>query len=95
MMKSYEQFIAELDRLDVATVRERVETKVYLGGEADMARAWLARVSEAASAEQLALARAAAREASTANTLAKIALAIAVISMIVAIVGVIAPHWWP
>lgn len=97
-MKPYEEFIKDLEPLGPARVREKVETKVYLGGEADMARAWLARLSESASAEHLSLAREAASEARLANTTAKTAKIIAVASMIITIigiaVGVIVPHYW-
>jgi hypothetical protein len=97
-MKPYEDFCKDLDQLGSAAVRERLETNVFVGGESNMARAWLARKSEVASAEQLALAREAASEARLANTTAKTAKRIAVASMIVTIigiaVGVIMPHYW-
>lgn len=97
-MKNYDEFCKDLDQLSPAQVRERLETSVYLGGEANMARAWLARQSETDSAEQLSLARRAADEAGKATAIANVALKIAIVSMIITGVGIaagiIVPHYW-
>ncbi len=89
-----DEFYAELDRLGPSEVRARVASNVYVGGQAALARSWIERHNEASSAEQLSLARLAARRAKTANTIATVALAIAIISMIITVAGFIVPHYW-
>lgn len=97
-----DEFYAGLEKLGVAEVRGRLVTKVYLGGQAALAQAWLERRAEAFNSEQAATAiRAAdaaedaAREAALANKMAAIsnkiaiaALAIAIISIVVSLIGV-------
>jgi hypothetical protein len=89
MSPTHDQFIAELERLGVGEVRERIATKVYLGGLRDIAQGWVDRKSEASSAEQLALTRRTMAEAQKANKIAIAAIVIAAISMMMAVVGVI------
>jgi hypothetical protein len=82
-----DEFLAELDRLGVAEVRARLARQVYLGGQATLARSWLARQGEVSSAELILLARRASDEAYSANKMAQLALAMAAISIIVAIMA--------
>ncbi len=89
MPVSNEDFWAELDKLGAAQVRMNLATNVYLGAEGALAKAWLERRNEASSAEQLELARRASTDAHNANKIATIALAIAIVSTIVSIVGVV------
>lgn len=87
----------EFERLGAAQVRANIVTKVYLGADEALARAWLERRNEASCAEQLEIARsakdaawAAARAAQTANSKATMAIVIAIISVVITIVlGVI------
>src|SRR4051812_39806811 len=88
-MKAYEEFCKDLDQLGHAVLRERLETNVFIGGESNMARAWLARIGETSNAEQLALTRRASADAHKANKIAAAALIIAAASMIITIVGVV------
>jgi hypothetical protein len=89
MSPTQEEFLAELERLGVGAVRERIATQVYLGGLRNIAQGWVDRQSEASNAEQLALMRRTSADAHKANKIAMVALVIAVISMIMAIAGVV------
>lgn len=94
MDQKKEAFWKKLDEIGAADVSANLKTNVYQGQEKPWSLLWLERNSEASKAEQLSLTREAARRAKSANTIATAALAIAIISMIVAIAGVIAPHYW-
>jgi hypothetical protein len=93
-----EAFFKELERDGVAKVRANLATHVYPSNERPFVIEWLEHSSEAANAEQLALARRAALAAETANNKANTAIAIAVASIIITavgiVVGVIVPHFW-
>jgi hypothetical protein len=56
MSPTQEQFLAELESLGVGPVKERIATKVNLGGLANVAQGWVERKEAASNAEQLALA---------------------------------------
>jgi hypothetical protein len=58
-----EEFLAELDTLDVGEVKERIATKVYLRPWSDIAQGWVERKEAALGAKQLALALQAHRDA--------------------------------
>jgi hypothetical protein len=100
-----EEFFKRLDALGVAMVKTNQATNVYLNyPEKWWVVEWLERSKEATSAEQLALARRAAveatraaDEASAATKIATAAKTIAIASMIITIVGiavgVMVPHW--
>jgi hypothetical protein len=82
----------------VAKVKANLATNVYPSNERPYVIEWLERASEATTAEQLALARRAADEASEATKLAKTAVKIAIASIAIAIlgtaIGVVVPHFW-
>ena len=46
MSPTQEEFLAELERLGVGAVRERIATNVYLGGLRDIAQGWADRKSK-------------------------------------------------
>jgi hypothetical protein len=81
-----EEFLAELDTLDVGVVKERIASGVYLRPYKSLAQGWVEHKEAIASAEQMALARQAVRDAKWANWIALWALVIAAISLIVAVV---------
>ena len=96
---SKEAFFASLDKSSFAQVKANLATSVYLqGNDRAWAIEWLERASEASSAEQLSLARRSALAAETANQKANLAIAIAVTSIIITVVGMavglIVPHFW-
>jgi len=80
-----EEFLAELEALDVGAVKERIATKVYLRPWSDIAQGWVDRKEAALSAEQMVLARQAHGDAQRSNWIALAALVIAAISLIVAV----------
>jgi hypothetical protein len=80
-----EEFLAELETVDVGVVKERIATKVYLRPWSDIAQGWVERKEAAARAEELSLARQAHTAAQWANSIALAALFIAAISLIVAV----------
>jgi hypothetical protein len=75
---------AELESLGVDPVKERIATKVYLGGLANVAQGWVERKEAASNAEQLALAHQANTTAQRSNWIAIAALVVAPFSMIAA-----------
>ena len=81
-----EEFLAELDTLDVGVVKERIASGVYLRPWKSLAQGWVEHKEAIASAEQMALARQAVKDAKWANWIALWALVIAAISLIVAVV---------
>jgi hypothetical protein len=85
MSPTQEQFLAELERLGVGEVKERIATNVYLGGLRNIAQGWVERKEAASSMEQMALARQALTAAQWASRIAIVAVIIAVISFIVAV----------
>jgi hypothetical protein len=101
-----EEFFKCLDALGVAMVKTHRATNVFLNyPESVWSLEWLERSSEATSAEQLALARRAAHEATRAADEASVATKIAITAKQIAIasmiittvgiaVGVIVPHFW-
>ena len=101
-----EEFFRRLDALGVAMVKTYRATNVFLNyPESVWSLEWLERSSEATSAEQLALARRAANEATraadeagAATKIASAAKQIAIASMIIMTVGIavglIVPHFW-
>ncbi len=102
MAQSKEEFFETLGIDGVAKVKANLATHCYPSHEKPWVIEWLERSNEATSAEQLALARAAAAEAREANAIAKSARKIAIASVITAIaiaivgtaVAVIVPHYW-
>ena len=52
-----EEFLAELDALDVGVVKERIASGVYLRPFRDLAQGWVEHKEAIASAKQMALAR--------------------------------------
>ena len=110
MAQTKEEFFKSLDEGGIAKARSDLKTNVYLDPRRKLwAIEWIHLFEEAAersrdatSAEQLALARAAAAEAREANVIARSAKMIAIISMIAAVtmaivgtaVAVIVPHYW-
>jgi hypothetical protein len=89
----------KFEKLGVGEVRARIESKVFLGAEASLAREWLARQDAKSADEILALtrdsnyqSRMAASEARRANWIAGAALVIAVLSAIVAVAATV--HGW-
>jgi len=80
-----EEFLAQLETLDVGVVKERIASGVYLRPFKSLAQGWVEHKEAIASEEQIALARQACKEARWANWLALWALVIAAISLIVAI----------
>ena len=81
-----EEFLAELDTLDVSVVKERIASGVYLRPYKGLAQGWVKHKEAIASAEQMALARQAVKDAKWAYWIALWALVIAAISLIVAVV---------
>ena len=81
-----EEFLAQLDTLDVGVVKQRIAAGVYLRPHKGLAQGWVEHKEAAASEEQTALARRAVKEARWANWIALWALVIAAISLIVAVV---------
>jgi hypothetical protein len=75
--KQRQKFFAELERLGVSEVRQRIVTQAYLGPWITLAQGWVERKEASSEAEQLSLAR-------QANRLAIVAVVIAAISMIIA-----------
>src|SRR5271154_3537519 len=88
MSPTHEEFLAELEGLGVAAVRERITTNAYLGGLKAIAQGWVDRQHENADAEQLELARGMRHETRKSNKIAMAALFIAAISMATAVVSV-------
>jgi hypothetical protein len=87
MSPTNEEFLAELEGLGVAAVKERIATNVYLGGLRNIAQGWVERKETASNAEQLTLAYQAHTAAQSSNRIAIGALVIAAISMIASIVA--------
>ena len=81
-----EEFLAELDTLDVGVVKERIASGVYLRPWKSLAQGWVEHKEAIARAEELAFAREAVKDAKWANWIALWALVIAAISLIVAVV---------
>ena len=79
-----EEFLAELDTLDVGVVKQRIASGVYLRPYKDLALGWVEHKEAVTSEEQMALARQAVKDAKWANWIALWALVIAAISLIVA-----------
>jgi|SRR5215469_9442200 len=73
-----EEFLAELETLDVGVVKERIATKVYLRRWSDIAQGWVER-------KEAELARQAHTDAQWANRIAIVAVVIAAISLILAL----------
>jgi len=80
-----EEFLAELDTLDVGVVKERIASGVYLRPYKGLAPGWVEHKEAIASAEQIALARQAIKDAKWANWIALWALVIAAISLMIAL----------
>jgi hypothetical protein len=76
-----EEFLAELDTLDVGVVKERIASGVYLRPYKGLAQGWV----EQGGDSKRALARRALKEAKWANWIALWALVIAAISLVVAL----------
>src|SRR5215471_6859977 len=81
-----EEFLAELETLDVGVVKQRLASGAYLRPYRHLAQGWVEHKEAIASAEQMALARQAVKDAKWANWIALWALVIAAISLIVAVV---------
>jgi len=79
-----EQFLAELDTLDVGVVKQRIASGVYLRPFKDLAQGWVEHKEATARTEELALARQAVKDARWANWIALWALVLAAISLVVA-----------
>jgi hypothetical protein len=79
-----EEFLAELDTLDVGVVKQRIASGGYLPPYKGLAQGWVELKEAAARTEELALARQAVKDARWANWIALWALVIAAISLIVA-----------
>jgi len=79
-----EEFLAELDTLDVGVVKQRIASGVYLRPFKDLAQGWVEHKEAEARTKELALARQAVKDAKWANWIALWALVIAAISLIVA-----------
>ena len=77
-----EEFLAELDALDIGVVKERIASGAYLQPWKGLAQGWVERKEAALSAEQMALARQAHRDAQRSIWIAFAALIIAAISLI-------------
>ena len=84
-MPTHDEFLAELESLGVGVVKERIASGVYLRPYKDLALGWVEHKEAIASAEQMALARQAVKDAKWANWIALWALVIAAISLIVAV----------
>jgi len=76
--KQRQKFFAELERLGLGEVKQRIATQVYLGPWMTLAQGWVERKEASSNAEPLSLAR-------QANRLAIAAVVIAAISMIIAV----------
>jgi hypothetical protein len=87
MSPTQEEFMAELESLGIGRVKERIATKVYLGGSRDIAQGWVDRQEAASNVEQMDLARQATNATRTSNKIALSALVIAMVSLIVSIFG--------
>jgi len=79
-----EEFLAELNTLDVGVAKQRIASGVYLRPFKELAQGWVEHKGAAARTEELALARQAVKDARWANWIALWALAITAISLIVA-----------
>jgi hypothetical protein len=65
-----EEFLAELEALDVGVVKQRIASGVYLRPWKELAQGWVEHKEAIASAEQMALAHRARRDAPWANWIA-------------------------
>jgi hypothetical protein len=81
-----EEFLAEVDTLDIGVVKERIASGVYLRPWKGLAQGWVEHKEAIASAEQMTLARQALKDAKWANWIALWALTIAAISLVIAVV---------
>jgi hypothetical protein len=81
-----EEFLAELDTLDVGVVKQRIASGVYLKPYKGLAQGWVKHKEAIASAEEMTLARQAIKDAKWANWIALWALVIAAISLVIAVV---------
>jgi hypothetical protein len=72
-----EEFLAELDTLDVGVVKERIASGVYLRPFKDLAQGWVEQKEAGLVEEQLDLALRAHRDARWANWIAIVAVVIA------------------
>ena len=63
-----EEFLAELDTLDVGVVKQRIASGVYLRPYKALAQGWVEHKEAIASAEQIALARQAVKDARNGRT---------------------------
>jgi hypothetical protein len=81
-----EEFLAELDTLDVGVVKQRIASGVYLKPYKGLAQGWVEHKEAIASAEEMTLARQAIKDAKWANWIALWALVIAAISLVIAVV---------
>jgi hypothetical protein len=88
MSPTQQEFLAELESLGVGAVKERIATKVYLGGLRDIAQGWVDRQEAASAAEQVVLARQANMAAKASNKIAIAALIVAVVSMIISAIAI-------
>jgi len=79
-----EQFLAELDTLDVGVVKQWIASGVYLRPFKDLAQGWVEHKEATARTEELALARQAVKDARWANWIPLWALVLAAISLVVA-----------
>lgn len=70
MSPTQEEFMAELESLGIGAVKERIATKVYLGGSRDIAQGWVDRQEAASNIEQMDLARQATNATRTSNKIA-------------------------
>jgi hypothetical protein len=80
-----EEFLAELETLDVGVVKERIASDVYPQPWKGLARGWIDRKEAELSAELMALAHQAHKDAQMSNWIALAALVIAAVSLIVAV----------
>jgi hypothetical protein len=80
-----EELLAELETLDIGTVKERIASGAYLQPWKGLAQGWVDRKEASLAAEQIALAIQAQKAAQWANRIALAALVIAAISLIVAV----------
>jgi len=84
MSPTNEEFLAELRRLGVPEVKNRIATNVYLGGLRSIAQGWVDQEEATSNVEQLSLARQAHKLAQKSNWIAIVAVGIALISLIIA-----------
>ena len=80
-----EEFLAELETLDVGMVKEKIASGEYLKPYRGLAQGWVDRKEASLVAEQIALAIRAQKAAQWANRIAIVAFVIAAISLIVAV----------